>query len=58
MIPKILFARMVLTGKLNVLGVTVKLAEIEEKVDYEMKHNVRVEVKDENGKWIEWKNPS
>lgn len=29
-------------------------AAIVEKVEYEMKHNVRIEVQDENGRWVEW----
>ena len=36
--------------------VTGKLAEIEERVDREMRTAIRVERKDEKGRWVEWTN--
>ena len=36
----------------EIARVTGQLKEIEEKVEYELKHNILVEVKDEQGKWV------
>jgi protein subunit release factor B len=41
--------------RLKVARITGLERQIEEKVDYEMKHHVKVERKDEEGKWVEWK---
>ena len=55
------FARMATTEKfqkwcrIEAARVTGKLAQIEEWVDHELEVNTKVEKKDENGRWVEWK---
>lgn len=57
---KLAFERMAKTktfqewARVEAARVTGKLAEIEEWVDHEMKTNVRVEKKDEEGRWVKW----
>jgi len=40
--------------RIQAAKITGEEARIQEKIEYEMKHNVKVEVKDEKGKWVEW----
>ena len=60
---KLAFERMAKTPKFRnwafteAARVTGKLAEIEEHIDKEMRLNLRVERKDENGRWVEWTEP-
>ena len=41
-------------SRIEAARVTGEHARIEEKVEYELKHNVRVEVKDDKDRWVEW----
>ena len=58
---KLAFERMAKTiefqkwARLQAAKITGKLEEIEEKIDYELKHNIKTEVF-KNGKWIDWDN--
>ena len=57
---KLAFARMAASkefqawARIEACRVTGKLAQIEEWVDREMRVNLKVEKKDENGRWVEW----
>ena len=33
---------------------TGELERLKEKIEYELKHNTKVEVKDEQGRWVDW----
>jgi hypothetical protein len=41
-------------ARIEACRVTGKLAEIEEWLDREMEMNIRVEKKDDEGRWVEW----
>lgn len=41
--------------KIEVAKATGVLAAIEEKIDRELRNNVKVDMKDENGRWVEYK---
>jgi len=41
-------------SRIEAAKVTGEHARIEEKIEYELKHNVRGEVKDDKGRWVEW----
>lgn len=57
---KLAFARMAASEafqkwcKIEACRVTGKLAQIEDWIDREMRVNLKVERKDENGRWVEW----
>ena len=57
---KLAFARMAASEafqkwvRIEACRVTGKLALIEEWVDREMRVNLKIEKKDENGRWVEW----
>lgn len=41
-------------ARIEAARVTGKLEQIKEKVEYEMKYNTKIEIKDETGRWVEW----
>jgi peptide chain release factor 1 len=41
-------------ARLQAAKITGEETRINEKVEHELKHNTRIEIKDENGKWVEW----